>query len=307
MSARLNQQESFRAYLQLKGYSIATTKRYVQDAQNFKRWTEKENVEIEQVSYSDVLHYIQSKQNGVKQSTISRMVNSLKHYYNHLILINLAVENPTTQIAIKGIKRKKLYDILSKEELENLYHNFEQSAESKPKENTITDLVKRRNKVILGLMIYQGLNASELSRLTEKDLKLRAGEINISGSRKSNARELKLKSHQVMDMMEYTLNTRKEILAITEKETDHLFISMGTSSYFRSIINKLMQKLNKQSRKITSLQQIRASVITHWLKRYNLREVQYMAGHRYVSSTESYLVNDLDGLQEDISKFHPIG
>jgi integrase/recombinase XerD len=32
-----------------------------------------------------------------------------------------------------------------------------------------------------------------------------------------------------------------------------------------------------------------------------------MAGHRYVSSTEAYLVNDMDDLQEDINKYHPIG
>ena len=32
-----------------------------------------------------------------------------------------------------------------------------------------------------------------------------------------------------------------------------------------------------------------------------------MAGHRYVSSTEAYKINDLEGLQEDIGKFHPLG
>lgn len=41
--------------------------------------------------------------------------------------------------------------------------------------------------------------------------------------------------------------------------------------------------------------------------RHNFREVQYRAGHRYVSSTENYLVNDLEDLQEDINKYHPIG
>jgi integrase/recombinase XerD len=68
-----------------------------------------------------------------------------------------------------------------------------------------------------------------------------------------------------------------------------------------------LPKLKKLNRNIESVQQIRTSVITHWLKHYNLREVQYMAGHRYVSSTEAYLINDLDDLQEDINKYHPIG
>jgi site-specific recombinase XerC len=92
-------------------------------------------------------------------------------------------------------------------------------------------------------------------------------------------------------------------------------VSAGESEQFRNIIQKLIKKLNKQNSKacselgrtVTSVKQIHASVITHWLKIYNLRQVQYMAGHRYVSSTEAYLINDLDDLQEDITKFHPIG
>ncbi|MBS9464409.1 hypothetical protein KIM67_18475, partial [Flagellimonas sp. 389] len=69
---------------------------------------------------------------------------------------------------------------------------------------------------------------------------------------------------------------------------------------------KLLQKLRKKHREIESLKQMRASVITGWLKVYNLREVQYMAGHRYVSSTENYLINDLEDLQEEVNKYHPI-
>ena len=57
---------------------------------------------------------------------------------------------------------------------------------------------------------------------------------------------------------------------------------------------------------MTSLKQIRASVITNWLKHYNLRQVQIMAGHRYVSSTEAYQTNDLEDLRSGIEKYHPL-
>ncbi len=55
------------------------------------------------------------------------------------------------------------------------------------------------------------------------------------------------------------------------------------------------------------MRQLRASVITDWIKALNLWEAQYRAGHRYVSSTEAYLVNDLEGMAEDVARFHPIG
>jgi integrase/recombinase XerD len=58
---------------------------------------------------------------------------------------------------------------------------------------------------------------------------------------------------------------------------------------------------------VKNAQQIRASVITKWLKSHNLREVQYLAGHRYISSTESYLQNDMEELIEEINQYHPLG
>ena len=67
----------------------------------------------------------------------------------------------------------------------------------------------------------------------------------------------------------------------------------------------LLTHLKKMNSKVKTLEQLRASVIVHWLKLYNLRKVQVMAGHRYISSTESYKANNLDDLKEEIKKYHP--
>jgi len=50
--------------------------------------------------------------------------------------------------------------------------------------------------------------------------------------------------------------------------------------------------------------QIRQSVITEWLKEKNLRTVQYMAGHRYISSTERYKTSNLEDLKDALNKHH---
>ena len=55
--------------------------------------------------------------------------------------------------------------------------------------------------------------------------------------------------------------------------------------------------------KIKTTDQLRASVIVHWLKLYNLRKVQVMAGHRYISTTEGYRANNLEDLKEDIRSY----
>ena len=112
--------------------------------------------------------------------------------------------------------------------------------------------------------------------------------------------------------MDFLHETRKEILQ-RRKETEapggtnQLFIGVAGSAGINSVMKSVIEQLRKQQPKLKKTEQIRASVITHWLKQYNLRKAQYMAGHRYVSSTEKFKINDLEGLTEDVKKFHPIG
>jgi integrase/recombinase XerD len=292
------EQPSFKKYLLQKGYSLQTIKSFEVVVTKYLKWLKKENIEDVSASYNDVVHYIQKLRNTVKQRTIQSETNSIKHYYNYLKELDLVKENPTLNIAVKGVKRKILYNTLNKQELEKLYNDY-RNIES-------DSLAKKRNEIIVSLLVYQGLNSTELGRLTTVDLKLREGKIFINGTRRSNERTLKLESHQILGFMEYQLKTRADILKETQKETDLLFTSFGRSTKFNNIISKLLPQLKKLNKKIKSVHQIRTSVIVHWLKMYNLREVQYMSGHRYVSSTEAYLMNDLEDLQDEIEKYHPI-
>jgi len=305
-------EKTFKKYLESKGQSESTRNRFFKDVMMFINWTEDERIESEFTTYRELLSYIQYlKIREVKQRTVQLYINSLKHYFSWCVERNLITENPTRNINIKGVKRIYLYDVLKKNELELLLNSFENKNEEEKEKNKnqnwfkVSELVSKRNKVILGLMIYQGLGASELGKLELKDVKLREGLVFIAGGRKSNEREMKLESVQILDLMEYTLHVRQEILNLNNKTSDCLFVSNGVSNEFRSIMSKLMQKIRKKNPRITSSKQIRASVITGWLKNYNLREAQYLAGHKFVSSTEAYLINDFEDLQEDIGKYHP--
>jgi len=301
---------TFKNYLLSKGYSTETTNSYHRGLLQYIVWTETQKIEAEQSTYNEVISYVQYLKNkGLQQRSIQQSVNSLKHYFKWLIKRQLRNDNPTSNVNIKGIKRRKLYNVLSKQELEKLYNDFkniESESLAKPARTYRSVLAGKRNEIIVSLLVYQGLNSKELGRLKVTDLKLREGKIYAERTRNSNERHLKLEAHQILDLMEYQLRTREEILKETKKQTDLLFTSFGKSTKFHNIIHKLLPQLKKLNRNIESVNQIRTSVITAWLKSYNLREVQYMAGHRYVSSTEAYLINDLQDLQEDINKYHPI-
>jgi len=116
---------------------------------------------------------------------------------------------------------------------------------------------------------------------------------------------LTLEAVQLYDLIDYINETRKLLLAVTNKNADTLFISIGSSDRVDNAIIKMLENLKKQHPKIKDAKHLRTSVITNWLKKYSIRKVQQLARHRYISSTEAYQVNNMDELKDDINRFHP--
>jgi integrase/recombinase XerD len=81
---------------------------------------------------------------------------------------------------------------------------------------------------------------------------------------------------------------------------------MEGSRNIKNSMHHLFRALQRIYPQIKNARQIRQSVITHWLGSKNLRQVQYMAGHRWVSSTERYQQNNIEDLQKDINRYHPL-
>ena len=304
--------EQFSEWLTIKGFTSSTVQGLTKTVNAFLNWIDPQNIEAENVSYNDVLGYINyKKKQGNKPRTLILIVNALNHFYRFLQSEHQLNENPASNVQIKGIKRKVLQEILTPEELETIYKSYsiekrayEQGKKVPPQANN--ELARKRNKIILGLIIYQGIRTEELAKLELQDLQLREGKINIQRSKRTECRILKLESHQIYDLMDYVHTIRKQILEATKKESTKVFISVGTSLNFHNIMQKLVKSIQVNNKKIKDIKHIRTSVITNWLKVHNLRRVQYMAGHRYVSSTEAYQINNIEELQDDIKKYHPI-
>lgn len=302
---------TFKKYLESLDLSKSTIETYNGYILEFITWLDMDNTEAENAGTKELtayLHKLQKK--GLQNKTRAIRVNCIKHYFNWQIQCNKRNDNPTKHIKIRGTKTTKLHNIYSLQELEKLYNDYKVPSEDDKRNNRNWWqehlLTRKRSKVALGLMVYQGVTTAEIDRMTEKDLQLREGKIFIRSAKKSNERLLELKSHQIMDLMEYQLKTRPALLKLANKETEQLFISKGKNVQSNNNWKRLSQVIREDNKKFTNFKQVRASVITHWLGTYNLRQVQYMAGHRYVSSTESYLINRLEDLQSDIDKYHPM-
>jgi len=300
----------FREYLIIKGYSTATVNTTVRVVEYLRQWADKEHIPgMEEISYSDMMAFVSwSGQGGASQKTVAGYLTHIRKYYDWLISEGIIKDNPVSCIKVQGIKRGVYYDVLSPEQLQALYDNYpveivhEAGKIIPPQE--LNTLSRRRNKVILNLLIHQGLRVEEVAALRVQDLQLREGKITIHAQRRTAARVMALESYQVYVLMDYLQDVRKRLLP-AGIVTDRLFVQRKGGENFYGITQMLLSHLRKIDSRIKNLDQVRASVIVHWIKQYDLRKAQYLAGHKYVSSTEAYKQNMLDGLKEDIAKFHP--
>jgi site-specific recombinase XerD len=309
--------KSFKSYLQSQGKSKSTVEHYNQYLLDFLSYLDRDRTEPENATAKEVLSY-QSilKKRGYENKTRSTRLSVIKQFFNFQIELGKRTENPITHLKIRGNKQQKLYPILDKQQLESLYNEYKLLDDNNKSAQMnwfkTSQLSKARNKAIISLMVNQGLTTAEVDRIENKDLQLKEGKILIKGTRKSNERVLELKSHQIMELMEYQYKTRIELLKYCKGEVSNLFIStppigkeLNQRADSKHIWKRLSQEVKAQHKGFINFKQVRTSIITHWLKEHNLRQVQYMAGHKYVSSTEAYLVNNTEDLQKDIDEFHP--
>ena len=219
------------------------------------------------------------------------MMLAVRYYFTYLQNERQISYNPVAGISLKGTISTVPHDLLEKADLEALYHHY-----------GIKDERTHRNKVIIGLLVYQALTREELETIRPEHLKLREGKINIPRTGKQNDRILPLQPHQILDLQEYILLIRPKL----QSRSERLFTGRYDIENLKNTLLHLGYALKKINPKYKHAVQIRQSVITEWLKKKDLRTVQYMAGHRYVSSTERYQSSNLEDLKEALSKHHPL-
>jgi integrase/recombinase XerD len=291
--------KTFNKYLEKEGYATTTIKSNERQVADFTKWCKRQSTTPIEIDYKTCLKYIKSlTRKGNSKRTINHKLGSLKNYFNYLISESYRLDNPIEDTNIKGVRRTLNHNLLEPEELEDLYY----SCQTDTYQEEYHKYTSKRNKIIVGLLVYQGLDTKDLKNLKTEHVELNKGKIYIPGTKKSNAREIELKPWQMMGFMEYIGEIRTHLLQRLQTDTDQLFPS-GDRFIITHIIIKKLKKYNK---KVESNKQIRASVITNWLSQYNLRKTQYLAGHRYISSTERYLQDDLENLHEIVNNYHPI-
>ena len=273
----------FEAYLQQREYARTTVMHYTSCVHYFLDWTQRQGVAPTQVRYADLLlflHYCQ--QQGQSRNHQRQHTTALRHLFGMLRRQHKMNYNPAEGLFL-GRRAKRLpHDLLPVDELRALYQSYSGSV---------------RRKLLLSLVVFQAIRREELGRLRIEHLHLKEGKVIVPATPSSNRRVLKLSTEQIIPFHEWTAGKRPG---------DRLFLSPQGSRSLNNVIQQLLYQLRAMNPEVHHLQQIRQSVIAHWLKSHDVRRVQYMAGHKWVSSTERYQQTDLEDLQHKLDKYHPL-
>lgn len=283
---------NFKEWLINKGFALSTAKEYgsfIEKKLNPYLYTF--SFSIERFEHEQLMQYIRyRKSQNVKAKTINLELKRIGYYLEFK-----GLENITEAIRLKGVQRRIPHDLFTEKQLDTIYQKFPESKNHWTHENTL-----KTYHLILGLRIYQGLQEQELTKLEINHLQLDKGKLYVPSTKRTNKRILELKPFQILPLNEYVLTERVTLNA--EIEGNYLF---HKKRLVRGM-SRIKKMINRYESRLNSMAQIRASVITNWLQHYNLREVQYMAGHKYVSSTERYCTDNLEDLQKELEKYHPL-
>jgi integrase/recombinase XerD len=291
----------FLTYLR-KHYRTSTVTRYTKELNNYLLHTKN----AETASYTDVLNYIgHLRKHHHKTGKIQAALQAIKQYYYYLLHIKKRDDHPCRYVVLKDKKNKsvQLQDLFTTQELESLLHRKERYK-----------LTEIRNKVIISLLIYQGITLSEFVQLKINDINLEQGTIKIKGGAYTNSRTIGLHSSQIMLLHQYINDIHPKLLQRSklsplrgEPERGLILTWVGTPENGEGI-NYLISTYKKQfpGRNINP-KTIRQSVITNLLKQgKDVRIVQAYVGHKSPDTTEKYKQGNTEELQQMINKYHPL-
>lgn len=288
--------KEFKDYLHKEQLSESSIREHIKNITYYMNWAKEQKItQINYIQYHELLGYVQSmKVKGIYVSTQNIRLNSIRKYYEYIKKQGLIESNPARRIHIKGQIKNIIEYPLTHIELEKLFMDYVKYIEEKKQSRySVTKHSKayERNILIVSLMIWQGIQSGDLNKLEIRHVNLNDGTIYIPSSKRSQNRQLKLVSKQIILFHHY----------LTEREfkTDQLF-----TCHANNTIHQIVSELRGINPSIKNAQHIRGSIILHWLKVYSKRQAQYMIGHKYISSTEKYEIQELTELSDLLSKHH---
>ena len=290
--------KSFKAYLQLeKSLSENSVVAYLQDIEKFTQYlaTFEKGKSPNEIKLADLEKFLKwISELGMTSSSQARVISGLRSFYKYCLQEQIVTHDPTALLETPKLK-KKLPDVLTFEEIENILAQIDASTP----EGT-------RNKAIIETLYSCGLRVTELINLKLSCLYFDVGFIRIIG-KGDKERLVPIGSSAIKFINLYKNNIRVHI-SIKHGNEDVLFLNRRGARLSRVMIFTIVKTLANQAGIIKNISPhtFRHSFATHLVEGgADLRAVQEMLGHESITTTEIYTHLNREYLRDTLYKYHP--
>ncbi len=288
---------SFLSYIRIElGLSSNSIASYSVDLNQFKKWVDKNFLNIHSIDESNVEKYVRhlAKERNLKSSTVNRKIASIKGFFFFLRKKKIISINPAASLSsIRG--SSSLPKSMSLRDVETLLNA--------PDCQTFIGL---RDKTMLELMYATGVRVSELINLQYGDIDLNRSLIKVMG-KGGKERMIPFGDDALSSLIEYIDFRRKNNLSLRSRD---FFISQQGKKITRTGFwgrIKAYLKVTGLSMDI-SPHTLRHAFATHILNNgADLRSLQMLLGHSDLSTTQIYTHIAKHQLGKLIQDHHPRG
>ncbi len=291
------QVEDYLRYSQVeRGLSNNTITAYRQDLTSFISFLQKENLTSWPTQAVDIDAFLAEQRDQKKAtSSISRLITSLRKFYQWLVRQNIQKLNPMLEIDSPK-KRRTLPVALTVNEVNNL---LEQPDTKKQ--------LGLRDRALLETLYATGIRVSELINLKFTDLHEELKLVKVFG-KGSKERLIPISEVALSWIDSYKEKVRDPLILKISKNTDFIFLNSRGGSLTRQAVWQIIKHYCKMAgiQKNVTPHTLRHTFATHLLENgADLRVVQEILGHSDISTTQIYTNLSQKHILQVYEKTHP--
>jgi len=248
------------------------------------------------LSHEDILSFLEELYKSYCESSVSRILSSLRTFYKYLLIGENVKKNPFAEI--KNPKRpKNLIEVLDENEVKNFLDRIPYSSD-----------LELRDKAMFELIYSSGMRVSELVNLKLNDIDYEENLIRCIG--KGNKERIIPVGQTAINYLKiYLKSSRFELQnKKNSKPSEFMFLNKNGKKISRQGFWKVLKKYEKMLNMGKNIYPhlFRHSYATHMLERgADLRVVQELLGHSSISTTEIYTNINKKFIKDSYFKHHP--
>ncbi|MBS4172507.1 tyrosine recombinase XerC [Bacillus sp. FJAT-49736] len=288
---------SFIEYIQIeKNYSDYTIKFYRQDIEHFFMFMSEQSISnLSEVEYFDARLYLTGLYTSeYSRASMARKISSLRSFYKFMMREKIVSENPFALLT-QPKKELRIPKFFYQEELEKLFQACEGESP-----------LDIRNKALLEILYSTGIRVSECANIELKDIDFEFDAILVKG--KGKKERFVLFGSFANNALQHYINTARSQLMQNTAPHSFLFVNYKgnplTVRGIRHILNSLIERAALTGKMHPHM--LRHTFATHLLNNgADIRTVQELLGHEYLSSTQVYTHVTKEHLRNTYMAHHP--